>query len=146
MNKTHEDLSAYLAEVEAKELKQDTEVAKAYFDFIRQYDRDNVPIGICAFLDRNLLDEESYRIASSIVMADGGFNYASKEDVNRILGDMDNRIATRWESMRATGFANKPDAQEDPDCPDANVEIDVSRLGRYIRCMDFVNPFEEDES
>lgn len=136
------ELAAYIMKKEHEGLRQDTKVTKEYFDFIREYDKNNIPIGVCEFLDRHLLDDESYRIVASIIMAAGGCNYASAEEVDRILGAnhhglMDNHTATRWEAMRVTKLAHTPD-------DDDMFEIDPTKLGRYIRFMGLTNPFEEE--
>lgn len=138
-------LAGFIKRQEREEIRQDTIVSKEYFNYIKNYDRNNIPIGICSFLDRNLHDEESYRIMSSIVMCgDSGGPYPS--DIKRILGDMSNHTATRWEAMIATGLVSQPDADNENDGTYDYYDLDVSKLARYIRFMGFDNPFATGEA
>lgn len=140
MGPTQKDrLSAFITLLGHEESRQDEMVSEDYLQFIEQYDDNNKAIGMCEYIDRHLRDDESYRIACHIILSGGGNNMATTEEVSALLGGRDRHVVARWEMMVASGFATQPDNDEE-------WEVNILNLARYIRFMDFDNPFATGEN
>lgn len=132
------DVLAYVNSAESRFLREDTVANQDFFRYTRSLNPENYTIGLCEYLDKRLRDEESYRIATMVILAGTAL---SKQRVDMYMQNMDNRQATRLEAMLATGLASQPDLEHGYDY----YEIDMTKLAAYIRYMGFENPFEEME-